>query len=112
MLMRDGPVSPPIDPLSPKKQYEIFVDVLTGQTTLLEVAHRWGVDTSTVAHMCLTARRGAIDALGALASGPAGMTVDQIALVAAQGEIDRLRTLVSEQAVIAHVAVVKTQRKR
>jgi transposase-like protein len=51
--------------LAPSEKYEIFVQVLTQQATQREAAEKFGVDRSTVVHICRTAKQGALDALAA-----------------------------------------------
>jgi hypothetical protein len=58
--------------LTPSEKYEIYVAVLTGQATQREAAERFGVDRSTVVHICRVAKQGALDALAAWSAGPAG----------------------------------------
>jgi len=89
--------------LSPSEKYQLFVEVLTGQATQREAAAKWGVDRSTVIHICRTAKQGALDALAASVPGRAGMSAEQAALAAARAEIQRLRATVTEQAVILHL---------
>lgn len=54
-------------------------------------------------HICRTAKQGALDALAASAPGRPGMSTQDVALVAARAEIDRLRATVAEQAVALHL---------
>lgn len=89
--------------LSPSEKYELFVSVLTGQATQREAAEKYGVDRSTVVHALRTAKQGALDALAAAVPGRPGVTREQAALEAAQGEIERLRATVTEQAVALHL---------
>ncbi len=89
--------------LAPSEKYELFVSVLTGQATQREAAAKWGVDRSTVVHVCRTAKQGALDALAASVPGRPGMTVEQAALAQAKEEIERLRATVTEQAVALHL---------
>src|SRR5659263_464041 len=49
--------------LAPSEKYEIYVAVLTGQATQREAAERFGVDRSTVVHVCRTAKQGALEAV-------------------------------------------------
>ena len=42
---------------------EAFVQVLTGEVTVVECADHWGVDRSTIMRARDTARRGALEAL-------------------------------------------------
>ena len=69
--------------LAPSEKYEIYVAVLTGQATQREAAERFGVDRSTVVHVCRTAKQGA--------------------LAATRAEVERLRATVTEQAVALHL---------
>jgi transposase-like protein len=89
--------------LSPSQKYEIFVSVLTGQSTQREAAERFRVDRSTVVQACRTAKQGALDALASAVPGRAGKTPEQVALEAAREEIQRLRDTVAEQAIVLHL---------
>ncbi len=89
--------------LSPSEKYEIYVSVLTGQATQREAAEQYGVDRSTVVTACRVAKQGALDALAAAVPGRPGMSREQAALEAAQVEIERLRSTVTEQAVSLHL---------
>lgn len=55
--------------LSPSVKYEIFVNVLTGQSTQREAAEKFKVDRSTVVHVCRVAKQGALDALAVSVPG-------------------------------------------
>src|SRR5512144_1971439 len=89
--------------LAPSEKYEIYVQVLTQQATQREAAEKWGVDRSTVVHICRTAKQGALDALAASVPGRPGTSREAAALAAAQAEIERLRATVTEQAVALHL---------
>src|SRR5215207_6344216 len=89
--------------LAPGERYEIYVAVLTGHATQREAAERFGVDRSTVVHICRTAKQGALDALAASVPGRPGVSAEQAELVAAREEIERLRATVTEQAVTLHL---------
>ena len=89
--------------LSPSQKYELWVAVLSGQATQREAAARWGVDRSTVVHICRVAKQGALDALAASVPGRPGQSVEQAALEAARAEVARLRATVAEQAVALHL---------
>lgn len=92
--------------LGPSQKYEVFVQVLTQQATQREAADRWGVDRSTVVHVCRTAKQGALDALAASVPGRrpgGGKSAEQLELEQAQAEIERLRATVTEQAVELHL---------
>jgi transposase-like protein len=89
--------------LAPSEKYEIFVQVLTGQATQREAAERFGVDRSTVVHVCRVAKQGALDALAASVPGRPGQSPEHAQLAAAREEIERLRAPVTEQAVSLHL---------
>jgi transposase-like protein len=89
--------------LAPSEKYEIYVSLLTKQTTQREVAERWGVDRSTIVHICRLAKQGALAALAAAQPGRPRQDAEKVALGAAQAEIERLRATVTEQAVELHL---------
>jgi transposase-like protein len=89
--------------LAPSEKYEVYISVLTGQATQREAAATWGVDRSTVTHICRVAKQGALDALAASVPGRAGMTAGQAALAEMKAEAGRLRATVTEQAVALHL---------
>ncbi|MGH3461606.1 MAG: hypothetical protein ACRDP9_09035 [Kribbellaceae bacterium] len=89
--------------LPPSEKYELWVSVLTGQTTQREAAERFKVDRSTVVHICRVAKQGALDALSASVPGRPGQSPEAMALAEAREEIERLRSTVTEQAVALHL---------
>ena len=89
--------------LAPSEKYEIFIQVLTGQATQREAAERFGVDRSTVVHVCRVAKQGALDALAASVPGRPGVPREQAELAEARAEVERLRATVTEQAVALHL---------
>ena len=89
--------------LAPSEKYEMFVSVLTGQATQREAAAKWGVDRSTVVHVCRTARQGALDALAVLGAGAARAERVRGSAGPRRAEIGRLRATVTEQAVAMHL---------
>lgn len=95
--------------LAPSEKYEIYVQVLTQQATQREAAEAWGVDRSTVVHVCRTAKQGALDALAASVPGRPGVSAEAAALSAAKAEIERLRATVTEQAVSLHLHAGKSR---
>lgn len=98
--------SKPKKRLAPSEKYELFVQVLTQQSTQREAAEKFGVDRSTVVHVCKTAKQGALDALAASVPGRPGgrgKSAEQIELEEAQDEIERLRATITEQAVELHL---------
>lgn len=94
--------------LAPSDKYEIYVQVLTQQSTQREAAEKWGVDRSTVIGICRTAKQGALDALAAAVPGRRGVSAEAAALAEARAEIDRLRATVTEQAVAMHLHAGKS----
>ena len=89
--------------LAPSEKYELFIQVLTQRATQREAAEKYGVDRSTVVHICRTAKQGALDALAASVPGRPGMTAGQAELAEARAELERLRATVTEQAVALHL---------
>lgn len=90
--------------LASSENYELFVRILTKQATQREAAASWGVDRTTVPHICKVAKEGALSALAASVPGrPAGSSPEQAELAAARAEIERLRATVTEQAVALHL---------
>ncbi len=79
------------------------MQVLTQQATQREAADKFGVDRSTVVHICRTAKQGALDALAASVPGRPGVPRADAELAAAREEIERLRATVTEQAVALHL---------
>lgn len=89
--------------LAASEKYEVFVQILTQQATQREAAEKWGVDRSTVISICRTAKQGALDALAAAVPGRPGVSAEAAELAAAKAEIERLRAVVTEQAVQLHL---------
>ena len=90
--------------LAPSVKYQVFVEVLTGQSTQGEAADKYSVNRMTVNAICKTAKQGALDALaGASAVGRPGKSPEAVELEAARKEIERLRATVTEQAVALHL---------
>lgn len=89
--------------MPPSEKYELWVSVLTGQTTQREAAEKYRVDRSTVLHICKVAKQGALDALAASVPGRPGQSTQEAALAEARAEIERLRDTVTEQAVALHL---------
>ncbi len=89
--------------LAPSEKYELFIQVLTQQATQREAAEKYGVDRSTVVHICRTAKQGALDALAASVPGRPGQSAEAAELAEAKAELERLRATVTEQAVALHL---------
>ncbi|WP_246133652.1 helix-turn-helix domain-containing protein [Mycobacterium helveticum] len=88
--------------LAPSQKYEVFVSVLTGQSTHREAADKWKVDRSTVTTICRTAKQGALAALSARPGRP-GKSPEQVEMEELRTECERLRATVAEQAVALHL---------
>jgi transposase len=84
--------------LTPAQKYEIWVQLLRGETTIRAAADEHGVDRSTILKLRTVARQGALDALarskpGVRADGP------DPELTAAKAEIARLSEALKEMSV-------------
>ncbi len=84
--------------LAPQEKYEIWMQLVRGETTVSEAADRARVDRSTVAKLREVARQGA---LGALARSRPGRRDKQrdVEPEAAGAQVERLRTALAEMAV-------------
>ena len=71
------------------QKYEAFVQVLTGEMTVVECADHWGVDRSTIMRAREVAKKGALDALASSRPGTSAGGVDP-ELVMARDEAARL----------------------
>jgi len=84
--------------LAPQEKYEIWMQLVRGETTIGEAAERARVDRSTIAKVRDVARQGALDALAQSRPGRREKQRD-FELEAAQAELERLRTALAEMAV-------------
>ena len=84
--------------LAPQEKYEIWMQLVRGETTVGEAADRARVDRSTVAKLREVARQGALDALARSRPGRRDKQRD-VEAEAAGAEIERLRTALAEMAV-------------
>jgi transposase len=84
--------------LTPQQKYEIWLELVRGETTIAEAADRVGVDRSTVMKLRTVAKDGALEALSASRPGARPGKPDP-ELVAARAEIARLTETIKEQAV-------------
>ena len=84
--------------LSPVQKYEAFVQVLTGEMTVVQCADHWGVDRSTIMRAREVAKKGALDALASSRPGTRADGVDP-ELVMARDEAARLGEALKEMAV-------------
>ena len=86
--------------LTAEQKYDVFVRILTGQTTQGAAATELGVDRTVITRIRAVARDGAIAALQASKPGkPTGSRVEQTELLEARAEVARLERTVIEQAV-------------
>jgi hypothetical protein len=58
--------------LTPLRKYEIWLQLLRGETTIAEAADRYGVDRSTIMRLRMVAKDGAIPGAGLLQARRAG----------------------------------------
>ena len=84
--------------LTPQEKYEIWVQLLRGETTIMEAADRARVDRSTVMKLRLVAKQGALDALAASRPGVKANGVDP-ELADARTEVARLSEALKEMGV-------------
>lgn len=84
--------------LAPQEKYEIWMQLVRGETTIREAADRSGVDRSTISKLREVARQGALDALARSRPGKRGRERD-VELAEVRAEAERLRTALAEMAV-------------
>ena len=84
--------------LTPQEKYEIWVQLLRGETTIMEAADRSRVDRSTVMKLRQVAKQGALDALAASRPGVKANGVDP-ELADARAEVARLSEALKEMGV-------------
>jgi transposase len=84
--------------LSPSQKYEIWLQLVRGETTISEAADRLEVDRSTIMRIREVARQGALEALASSKPGTQPAKRD-LELEAARAEITRLGEAVKELAV-------------
>ena len=84
--------------LAPSVKYEIFLQLVRGETTINAAADTAGVDRSTVMKLRQVAKEGALAALSASRPG-VGKTARDVELDAANAEVVRLSEAVKELAV-------------
>lgn len=84
--------------LAPQEKYEIWMQLVKGETTISEASERSGVDRSTIAKLRDVARQGALDALARSRPGKREKQRD-FELAEARAEAERLRTALAEMAV-------------
>jgi transposase-like protein len=84
--------------LTPLQKYEIWLQLVRGETTIAEAADRYGVDRSTIMRLRTVAKDGAIQALAESRPGMAAARRD-VELEAARAEAARLGEALKEMAV-------------
>jgi transposase len=84
--------------LTPQEKYEIWLQLVRGESTIAEAADRAGVDRASVMKLRTVAKEGVLDALAASRPGARPGKPDP-ELQAARAEIARLSETVKEQAV-------------
>ena len=84
--------------LAPTQKYEIWLQLVRGETTISEAADRLEVDRSTIMRIREVARQGALEALAISKPGPRS-SVQDAELAAAKAEVARLSETVKELAV-------------
>ena len=84
--------------LTPLQKYEIWLQLVRGETTISEVADRSGVDRSTIMRLRTVAKDGAIQALAESRPGVQQAKRD-LELEAARAEAARLGEALKEMAV-------------
>ncbi len=84
--------------LAPSVKYEIFLQLVRGETSINAAAEAAGVDRSTIMKLRQVAKEGAMAALSASKPG-VGKTPRDVELEAANAEVARLSEAVKELAV-------------
>jgi transposase len=84
--------------LAPSQKYEIWLQLVRGETSIAEAADRLEVDRSTIMRIREVARQGALQALSTSRPGPR-QTASEAELAAAKAEVARLSEAVKELAV-------------
>ena len=95
---REGRVARAKKFLAPSAKYEIYLQLVRGETTVNGAAEAAGVDRSTIMKLRQVAKEGAMAALSASKPG-VGKTQRDVELEAANAEIARLGEAVKELAV-------------
>ena len=84
--------------LTPTQKYELWLQLLRGETTISNAADGAGVDRSTVLKLRSVAKQGALDALARSRPGVKANQIDP-ELAAARAEIARLGEALKEMSV-------------
>jgi transposase-like protein len=84
--------------LSAEEKLQIWLELLSGESSQRDAAQRWGVDPTTIMRIRKVARQGALQALAQ--SRPGVRTSGEEAEIAAlRAEVARLEEAVKEQAI-------------
>jgi transposase-like protein len=84
--------------LSAEEKLQIWLQLLSGETSQRQAAERWEVDPTTIMRIRRVARAGALSALAQSRPG-VRQGVEDVELQAARAEIARLEETVKEQAI-------------
>ncbi len=84
--------------LTPSQKYEIFLQLVRQEVTMMEVAENWQVDRSTVMRIRTVAKQGALDALASSKPGRPAAERDYEP-AAARADAARLGEALKEMAV-------------
>lgn len=84
--------------LTPQEKYEIWVQLLRGETTIMDAAYQARVDRATIMRLRQVAKQGALDALAASRPGVKPNGVDP-ELADARAEVARLSEALKEMGV-------------
>jgi transposase-like protein len=85
--------------LSAEEKLQIWLQLLSGETTQRQAAERWNVDPTTIMRIRRVARAGALSALAQSRPGVRPGVGEDAELAAARAEIARLEETVKEQAI-------------
>ena len=85
--------------LTAEQKYDLWVRMLTGQTTQAEAAVEVGVDRSTISRLRRVARDAAIAGLQESKPGRKQSSAEKAELVGLNAEVSRLETTIVEQAI-------------
>jgi transposase len=84
--------------LTAEEKLQIWLELLSGESSQRDAAQRWGVDATTIMRIRRVARAGALQALAASRPGVRANAEDA-ELAALRAEIARLEETVKEQAI-------------
>lgn len=85
--------------LTAEQKYDLWVRMLTGQTTQAEAAVEVGVDRSTISRLRRVARDAAIAGLQESKAGRKQSSAERSELAGLNAEVARLQTTIVEQAI-------------